>query len=404
MKVYMVFWGISLLAMGACSKSSSAPPLVSAAADKTNAALSAASVSTAYAAKVDTGPQLQARMDAYKGALPKFMHACLFKDQVTQAFVDAIREAVAGTSGTCEDAAGKLDTQPILRQELNSKGLTEISLLQEFTFLKELNLSGNSIVDLSPLAALTQLTYLDVSNNAVVDITPLQSLDQLTELDMINNKIVALDALYSLPKITVLRMSSNYISNISSVRGMTGLIEGDFAKNTIQNLDPLQKLTSLQRLYLDENHVISVAPLSGLTQLQELTLSQSETYSSSLVISTDTDTGVVSTPPAQYKINTISALSGLTKLQKLTLRNNNLEDINIVGKMPILITLDASNNNLSVANFLQESADKSTCTCSLGALKTLDLSGNRFSDVDMLRVCATSLHMNFTYSPQGGTH
>jgi hypothetical protein len=397
-------WAWVLMA-GACSnsKNSSSPPLVPPT-SRPAVASTPGSVSTAYEARVDTTPELQARMTAYHGPLQKFMHACLFKEQTTQAFSDALREAVSGSAGTCEDAVGKLEKQPIIRQELNNKGLTEISLLQEFTFLQELNLSGNSISDLSPLSELTQLTYLDISDNAVIDITPLQGMSSLTELNMINNKIENLDALHALSTLAILRMSNNYISNISSLQVMRGLIELDAAKNSIQNLGPLSNLTSLQRLYLDENHILYVDAIRNLSKLQELTLSQAITPSTPVPTSTDTDTDTVPpVPVARYKISSITPLSNLVQLQKLMLRNNNIEDASVVEKMPLLQTLDLSNNNMRVAKFLTASSDNSSCSCALRALKTLDLSGNRFTNLEMLRVCATNLKMNFIYSPQGGS-
>ena len=401
-----------ILALGACSASSSpsSGPAVTAAVDnpmaQTSPAIIIGGVTTAYETKVDTTAQLETRMNAYHGALQGFMHSCLFQDQATQAFTTALVQAVAGSNATCEQAVASLENQSILTQELNSKGLTEISLLAEFTFLTQLNISGNSIKDISPLAGLTKLTLLDISNNSVSDLTPVKGLVNLTELDILGNQIAVLDPLFPLVNLTILRMSSNNISDISCVRGMTGLVQLDVASNLVQNLNPLSNITSLQILYLGNNHIVSVSALSQLTQLTQLTLSQPDpgTVSSPANASTTTSTATTTASPAPlYKINDISPLAKLVHQQELTLRNNNVEDASIVSNMPAMVTLDLSNNNLSHVNFLTESSDESTCTCSLPVLKTLDLSGNQFTNLSMLQVCASSIKAAFTYSPQSAT-
>ncbi len=403
MNLRTAFLWVWIFAAEACSPTPSSTPETG----STSAAAShvgSRATGTAFEAKVDTTPQLNARMEAYKGPLQKFMHACLFQEEKTNAFVTVLLQAVSGSNGTCEDAVEKLQVQPILTRELTNKGLTEISLLQEFTFLTQLNLSGNAISVISPLANLTQLTLLDISNNAVSDITAVAGLSKLTELDILGNKIQDVSSLSSLTELTILRMNRNYISKIDAVKSLSGLIELDVAQNGIQVLTPLATLTSLQRLYLDQNHVLDVSALTNLTQLQELTLSQAESTPSTPSRSTDTDTDTdteTTTVTPIYKINSIAPLRALTQLQKLTVRNNNIQDTSAVSGMSKLVTLDLSNNSITSIAFVSQNSAKTACTCTLPALKKLDISGNQFADMAMLNVCATSLKMNFIYSPQG---
>ena len=72
---------------------------------------------------------------------------------------------------------------------LQSKGISDISVLAKCTSLKELNLNNNSVSDLTPLSGLTSLERLYLNNNNITDISPLANLKKLTTLQLQGNSI-----------------------------------------------------------------------------------------------------------------------------------------------------------------------------------------------------------------------
>jgi internalin A len=67
----------------------------------------------------------------------------------------------------------------------SSRGIKNLTGLENCTNLTKLDLSNNSITDVSPLSKLTQLNLLNLSENPITNVSGLLSgLTNLTELDL----------------------------------------------------------------------------------------------------------------------------------------------------------------------------------------------------------------------------
>ena len=89
--------------------------------------------------------------------------------------------------------------------------ITDISVLQNFPFLKFLNLTHNSISNIKPLSNLADLRTLRLSSNQVSDLSPLSALSRLTTLELDNNAIVDVSPLSNFQSLFTLTMINNKI-------------------------------------------------------------------------------------------------------------------------------------------------------------------------------------------------
>ena len=172
------------------------------------------------------------------------------------------------------------DMSILIRIDLNSQDISDLTGLEFATRLTDLSLQSNSISDLSPLSGLTNLTNLRLSRNSITDLSPLSGLTNLERLWLFNN----------------------LITDLSPLSGLTNLITLNLGNNTITDVSALSGLTSLRSLYLFSNSIVDVSALSGLTSLTNLRLSSNS-------------------------ITDVSALSGLTNLETLWLRSNSITDL-----------------------------------------------------------------------------
>ncbi len=82
------------------------------------------------------------------------------------------------------------ELQLITHLECDQQNIYDISILQNLTYLKELNLNNNYITDISPLKNLKYLQVLKLNNNFINDLSPLKDLHDLNELWVYYNQIV----------------------------------------------------------------------------------------------------------------------------------------------------------------------------------------------------------------------
>ena len=149
------------------------------------------------------------------------------------ASLDYLKELVSGQS----------------RLILANVDITNPAVLQGFTSLTELDLSGSSISDISPLAQLTHLTTLGLGGSSISDISPLAQLARLTTLVL----------------------SGSSISDISPLAQLTHLIRLFLMGTSVSDVSPLAQLTNLTQLALPGNSISDITPLA---HLKNLTISQ----------------------------------------------------------------------------------------------------------------------------------
>jgi internalin A len=190
--------------------------------------------------------------------------------------------------------------------ELENKNTYQINDYKE---LIKINLSSNNISDISVLIGLTSLTFLDLSNNQISNLKPLSYLTNLKKLWLSNNHISDLRPLSGLTLLTELYLQSNQISDLNSISSLNGLLSLGLEKHQMSDLYAIDQLNKLEILGLSNNQISNLSPLSNLINLKELYLSHNH-------------------------ISDISYLKGLMGLNKLRISNNKISDIRVIINHP----------------------------------------------------------------------
>jgi len=134
----------------------------------------------------------------------------------TVTFQDAnLEAAVRQAIGKPEGAIYASDLEELTSFHAPGRGITDLSGLQHFANLTELNLGDNEIKDVSPLSHLTKLTRLNLVANKISDISSLSSLNSLTKLLLDDNQISDISALAFLANLKELRLTGNPLSATS---------------------------------------------------------------------------------------------------------------------------------------------------------------------------------------------
>ncbi|CAL6028305.1 leucine-rich_repeat protein [Hexamita inflata] len=251
-----------------------------------------------------------------------------------------------------------------------SQGL-DLSLLQDLTQIKSLNLSGCNLRDTTDMSeqAVQKLKYIkinpyEVKENNYIDASPLKFLVYLEKLNMNNCKLNKIDVL----------------------RYLTNLKELDLADNdNIDDITPLGNLLQLRILNLQHCCLTNVEALQLLLNLEELNLSKNVNIFSNKVIQR---TGYLDTIPLQYltKLTILNldscaklqlgSLSKLTNLDQLYLSSNSIQDIRALQQLQLkqLYLSSTEFDDIDVLQYLTDLTilDLSKCKLSsINALKTL---------------------------------
>ena len=201
----------------------------------------------------------------------------------------------------------------------------DLTGIENFTNLKNLNLSGNPIEDLKPIENLTKLENLQLYygllafsgidyNNEIKNVDVVGNLTNLYRLDITNCKLEDISFLSNLYNLQSLDLQQNQISDISPLKNLTNIYYLNLGSNKIKRIDDLSNLTNLNTLILQDNLITDISVIGNLTNLRELLLNINQITDASLL-----DNELV------YK-----DLS-------LDISNNYIyEDINIMGKDSII--------------------------------------------------------------------
>ncbi|MFL0252195.1 leucine-rich repeat domain-containing protein [Clostridium neuense] len=114
---------------------------------------------------------------------------------------------------------------------------------------------SKKIKDLSGIENFENLVQLQLDGNCIENIEPLKDVQNLRMLTLNNNKISDVSMLSNLKKLNSLSLANNNISNIDALGGITNLKSLDLSNNNIQNVDALKNLTNLTFLYLKGNPI-----------------------------------------------------------------------------------------------------------------------------------------------------
>ena len=257
--------------------------------------------------------------------------------------------------------------------DFSGRGIADLSTVDLYRGLTELDLGGNRISDISELARLTRLTTLNLGGNRVSDIAVLAALTALTALDLGGNEISDISALAALTGLTTLDLGDNRISDILTLEGLTALTTLDLGGNEISDISVLAALAALTNLNLGDNRISDISTLEGLTALTALDLGGNRISDISALAAL---TGLTTLNLGGNGISDISAMGDLSGAiaSKRHLNDNGISDISALAGLTMLTTLNLGGNRISDISAL----------AGLTMLTTLNLGGNRISDISAL--------------------
>ena len=269
-----------------------------------------------------------------------------YREAITNpAFINAVGEQVNWelTGGIVYlTEANKQAIEAVKSLNIEDKNLTDISGIEYFTQLTELNCGKNQLTAL-PVEKLTKLTELYCSHNQLTAL-PVENLTQLTDLRCNNNQLTAM-LVEKLTKLTNLYCSDNQLTALP-VEKLTKLTELSCSYNQLTSL-PVESLTNLTSLYCDNNQLKEL-PVESLTNLTSLYCDNNQL--------------------------TALLVGNLTNLTSLRCNNNQLKELP-VENLTKLTSLSCSNNQLTALS-----------VGSLTNLGVLNCHDNRLTELDITSV------------------
>lgn len=287
----------------------------------------------------------------------------------------------------------------------NTRKITNLSGIENFNYLTELDLNTNNISDISKIAQLSNLTNLNLSKNAITDITPLASNVNLKRLILNNNTISNIESICSLP-LEELDVSSNSISTVENIQKLSGKLKIlDISLNTgLSNINDVI-VTSLEKLNVSNTAITSLAystnssKLHNCRKLIDLRLANCKLIDSSLLFAKE-DVLVEEDKTEKRAIlrniqildlsgtgvSSFSNLKTITSLRELYLQNNGISNLSGIYELDSLEYINLNNNKISsLSGILNIKTENGVQTIEDRlAAKQIDMKNNQIQDVTPL--------------------
>lgn len=234
--------------------------------------------------------------------------------------VGGVIEEVTFEDATIENAVRQLinraDGEPLFSNEL--WGISSFAVPAEAKYCED-------------LTKLSYLKTLEIDGQTFDSLRFLSSLTELTELKLTGCRFPTEDLaiIGTLPNLQRLTLNDCGLSTASGIDKAQSLVYLDLGNNTIRNLEPLAFLMKLQEVDLQHNAVTGLNSLSGLSDLQSLNVS----YNS---------------------LTSVAPLATCTKLSRLDASNNDLVSLSGIDNLPALSYLNANNNAVTDISLLSE--------------------------------------------------
>jgi len=160
------------------------------------------------------------------------------------------------------------------------KKIGSIKHIEEYTHLRQIDLSKNAIKDIAPLVGLPHVLQLGLSGNAIKSIAALLEgeplpLQYLIHLNLSENGLVALPPL-TMPALKTANFSKNEIATCAEFQGHVSLEQLDLSENMLTTVEGLKELPSLTTLKLGSNEITDLAGLSGVPVLKTADFSKNQ--------------------------------------------------------------------------------------------------------------------------------
>ena len=289
--------------------------------------------------------------------------------------------------------------------------IVDINPLSGFSLLTRLELGGNAVGDISALAGLTRLESLSLFGNRTRDISPLSGLTSLRSLHLGGIPLYDLSLLAGLTKMDHLYAGGCGIEDIGALAGMTNMYLLELSNNYITDLTPLAGMANLIMLNLANNPIQDYSPIEGIyPKLQEKDFELGQVFDVQVPLKPDKPeepvmiadaglegilreaTGIFDRPLTQGDLSKIGKITGSTdgmwqSVSDITALKHclNLEGLAIFGSGVSDLTPLAGLSKLRVLSVFDSAVEDIAPLGSLRQLVVLELKGNRIADVSPLK-------------------
>ena len=168
-------------------------------------------------------------------------------------------EVASRTAGiTTPEPFSKMSAMPIEIAQAVARQLrknVESLTAEDYSNIKELDISSTKIIDLFSLQIFTKLQALDLSYTAVQDLTPLQNLTALQRISLIGTRVRDLSALQGLINLQELILKGTMVLDLSPLQSLIDINWLDLSNTPIQDLSPLQRLNKLETLIISDTRI-----------------------------------------------------------------------------------------------------------------------------------------------------
>ena len=149
------------------------------------------------------------QIDLFKYGTPNYsplLYTNILDSNFEQALIDL------GYDDTLDESVPTNNINDIISLDLSGKQIANLTGIQDFVALSDLNISNNNLTSLD-LSSNTALSNLNLSNNNLTGID-ISSNTTLTNLNLSNNNLTSLD-LSSNTALTTLNLASNNLINLN---------------------------------------------------------------------------------------------------------------------------------------------------------------------------------------------
>ncbi|TEW48491.1 leucine-rich repeat domain-containing protein [Psychromonas algicola] len=266
----------------------------------------------------------------------------------------------------------KLEKLYVKGKRKKSGLLSNISILESMSHLKEVNLEYNKIAGSFSLNSLGNLTELNLRGNSLKQLSLAKEQTNLKKIDLEGNKIQDISFINKLPKLTRINLNSNNVHHIPNLKNAKRLSNLELGNNHIEDIEELGSLTRLNRIILSKNAISDASVLSKFSKLSSIMLMGNKVSDLSFLSG---HTHLIELGLSNNKLKNLEALQNIENIQILVLINsgikdisflksnknintlflsgNEIEDLSPLGDLDQIVALRVDNNNISDKNMLQ---------------------------------------------------
>ena len=263
---------------------------------------------------------------------------------------DIISETIARQLGKKPDELNDEDYSEIKELDLSDTEISDLELIKRLSSLQELYLNGTQVSSLEPIKGLSGLQRLDLRGTQVSDLEPIKGLSSLQRLYLGGTQVSDLEPIKGLSSLQWLDIEGTQVRDLELIKGLSSLQWLVLKGTQVSDLEPIKGLSSLQWLYLRDTQVRDLEPIKGLSSLQSLDLRGTQ-------------------------VSSLGPIKGLSSLQLLELGGTQVSDLGPIRGLSSLQELDLRGTQVSDLE----------PTKGLGSLQRLDLRGTQVSNLESIK-------------------